>query len=137
MNKELTIEALVKKNKDVISFVDDELARLEVPNSVRVEMVTVAEEIFLNIANYAYEDGQGDATVRMEIDEDKRTITLSFIDSGKEFDPLAKEDPDIYLPIEERPIGGLGILMVKKMMDSVSYYREDDKNHLTVTKKWA
>lgn len=137
MNKELTIEALVKKNKDVISFVDDELARLEVPNSVRVEMVTVVEEIFLNIANYAYEDGQGDATVRMEIDEDKRTITLSFIDSGKEFDPLAKEDPDIYLPIEERPIGGLGILMVKKMMDSVSYYREDDKNHLTVTKKWA
>ena len=137
MNKELTIEALVKKNKDVISFVDDELARLEVPNSVRVEMVTVVEEIFLNIANYAYEDGQGDATVRMEIDEDKRTITLSFIDSGKEFDPLAKEDPDIYLPIEERPIGGLGILMVKKMMDSVSYYRENDKNHLTVTKKWA
>ncbi len=135
MIKELTIEALVSNNKVVISFVNDELARLEVLNSVRVEIVTVVEEIFLNIAKYAYGDGQGDATLRMEIDEDKRTVTLTFIDSGKEFDPLAQDEPDIFLPIDERPIGGLGILMVKKMMDSASYCREDDKNLFTVTKK--
>ena len=135
MIKELTIEALVSNNKVVISFVNDELARFEVLNSVRVEIVTVVEEIFLNIANYAYGDGQGDATLRMEIDEDKRTVTLTFIDSGKEFDPLAQDEPDIFLPIDERPIGGLGILMVKKMMDSASYCREDDKNFFTVTKK--
>ena len=137
MTRELTVEALVKNNKDVVSFVDDELSHVGVSDSVRVDIKTVVEEIFLNIAGYAYEGGAGEATVKMELDEGNKNVTLTFIDSGKEFNPLSKKDPDIYLPIEERPIGGLGILMVKKLTDSVSYQRADGKNFLTVSKKWS
>ena len=88
---------------------------------------------FSNIASYAYEGGEGKAEIQIFKTDDE--ITLVFTDEGIAFDPLAKEDPDVTLSAEDRPIGGLGIFIVKKSMDDVSYKRENGKNVLTIKKK--
>jgi len=94
------------------------------------------EEIFTNIASYAYPDGDGKVQLCMEFSqEEPSTMTLRFLDSGIPFDPLAKADPDVTLSAEERQIGGLGIYMVKKTMDEVSYDYKDGKNIFTMKKK--
>ena len=134
MLRELTVEAKRENTGRVIDFVSEDFEKLGVPDSVVVILVTAVEEIYLNIAGYAYEDGCGDATIRVETVGN--SITLTFIDSGIPFDPLKKEDPDLSLPIEERPIGGLGVLLVKKTMDEVDYQRKDEKNILTLKKSW-
>lgn len=93
------------------------------------------EEIFVNVAHYAYPDGEGKATV--ELDFTDGVMTMSLKDSGIPFDPLAKEDPDITLSADDRKIGGLGIFMTKKYMDSISYEYKDSMNILTMSKKFA
>ena len=93
------------------------------------------EEIFINIAHYAYHPGQaGTATIRCCVGGDPLQVTIQFLDNGKPFNPLAKEDTDITLSAEERGIGGLGILMVKKSMDAVDYAYENGSNVLTIKK---
>ena len=92
------------------------------------------EEIYVNIAHYAYAPETGDAKVRVEASGDPPETTITFIDKGKPFDPLAKEDPDVTLSAEERDIGGLGIYMTKKMMDDVSYEYKDGCNILMIRK---
>ena len=99
-----------------------------------VEMAV--EEIFVNIANYAYPDRTGQARIRTELLQDPRRIQITFTDSGIPFDPLKKPDPDISLSLDEKPIGGLGIFMVKKEMDDVQYRYEDGKNILTFMKQF-
>jgi anti-sigma regulatory factor (Ser/Thr protein kinase) len=93
------------------------------------------EEIFVNIAHYAYKPGVGSATIRTEVHEDPLSIELIFIDGGVPYDPLAKEDPDVSLPADQRQIGGLGIFMAKKVMDTMDYRYENGQNVLTMTKK--
>ncbi len=90
------------------------------------------DEIFSNIARYAYNPETGGATVRVAVGED---VTIEFEDSGVAYDPLAADDPDVTLSAEEREIGGLGLFMVKKMMDAVKYRRDGNKNILTIKKK--
>ena len=90
----------------------------------------------MNIVYYAYAQKDGDATILTDIDEEDKILTLTFIDEGPEYNPLLKEDPDTTMDIMDRPIGGLGILMVKKMMDDVAYCRENGENHLTIKKGW-
>ena len=92
------------------------------------------DELFANIANYAYTPDVGPATVRVEVEEDPLTVVITFIDKGIPYDPLAKEDPDITLSAEEREIGGLGIFMVKQTMDEISYEYKDGQNILTIKK---
>ena len=92
-----------------------------------------AEEIFANISNYAYSAPNGE--VEIELSKSNNQIEFKFIDSGMDYNPLAKPDPDITLPPEERPLGGLGVYMVKKMADNVSYIRKDNRNVLTLTFK--
>ena len=92
------------------------------------------EEIFINIASYAYRPGEGPVTIRVSVEEDPIRVTLTFIDNGKPFDPLAREEADVTLPAEKRRIGGLGIFLVKKTMDSVTYEYKDGQNILTVVK---
>lgn len=92
------------------------------------------EEIVVNIVSYAYPEGT-DGELDIEVHADEEAMTLTFADKGIPFNPLAKEDPDTTLGIEERPIGGLGIFLVKQMMDSVSYRYEEGRNVLIIKKK--
>jgi len=115
------------------AFVDEELEKNDVPMKASIQLKVALEEIFVNVAHYAYPNGDGDVTLELDITDG--IVTLSFIDSGMPFDPLAKPDPDITLSAEERNIGGLGIFMVKKTMDDVTYRFENNQNILTLVKK--
>ena len=125
--------AAVSELEAAITFLEDEFDKHEVSIKTSIQMKIALEEIFVNVASYAYPDGGG--TVTLELDITEGVITLRFIDSGIPFDPLAKPDPDITLSAEKRGIGGLGIFMVKKTMDDVTYSYENHQNILTLVKK--
>ena len=93
------------------------------------------EEIFINIARYAYRPEQGKATVRVEVSGDPVCVSITFVDHGVPYDPLAKDDPDISLSAEDREIGGLGIFMTKQLMDDVAYTYKNGQNILTLKKQ--
>lgn len=118
---------------DAISFVEEQLEEFDCPMKTVMQITVCVEEMFVNVAHYAYEGAKGVAALSVGVEDDSIVITLA--DSGVPFDPLAKEDPDITLSAEERGIGGLGIFMVKKSMDSVRYERRDGENVFTMTKK--
>lgn len=130
--KELDIEARTENLHDVLAFVDEELDKENCPPKVKVQIDIAVEEIFVNIAHYAYNPTIGTAKIRIGIEDGQ--VTLSFVDQGIPYDPLAREDPDITLSAEEREIGGLGIFMVKKSMDDVQYEYKDGRNILTFRK---
>lgn len=131
---EITVKAAVDCIPLVTDFVNDELERLACPLRSRMQIDVALDEILANVSLYAYSPLGGDITVRIEGMSDPRGIMITFIDGGKPFDPLEKEDPDITAPAETRPIGGLGIYLVKKTMDAVSYKRVDGKNILSIKK---
>lgn len=135
--KEMEIEATLDNFEEVQAFVDEELERLGCSMETQIQIDIAVEEIFVNIAHYAYNPDVGKATIRVEITEDPLSVVLTFMDNGIPYDPLAKQDPDVTLPPEERQIGGLGIYMVKESMDDVKYEYRDGKNILTICKKLA
>lgn len=130
--RELTIEAKVENLDEVLGFIDGLLEEIDFPMKKQMQIDIAVEEIFVNIASYAYSPGVGSATIRFETDP--TAVTITFIDSGVPYDPLEKEDPDVTLSAEERGIGGLGIYMVKKSMDDMSYVYRDGQNILTIRK---
>ena len=132
--KDLTIEAKTENLDDVIAFVNSELKKLGCGVKQQMQIEISVEEIFVNIAHYAYTPEVGTATIRVDNDG-ANTFTITFIDSGIPYNPLEKADPDITLSAEERQIGGLGIFMVKKNMDDVKYEHLDGHNILTLTKR--
>jgi anti-sigma regulatory factor (Ser/Thr protein kinase) len=132
--KELKIEALISNLDDVLAFLDAELETMDCPMKTQVQLDVAVEEIFVNIASYAYEPEVGEAIIRLEKLSDPDGIEITFIDQGIEYDPLKKEDPDITLSADERQIGGLGIFMVKKSMDDMKYERSEGKNILKLIK---
>lgn len=134
--KELITEALTDKLPDVLSFVDEQLEAAGCPMKTQMQIDIAVEEIFVNIANYAYTDEKGSAAVQVRFTPEPQTVSITFKDSGIPYDPLAKPDPDISLSAEERQIGGLGIFMVKKSMDDIQYQYLDGQNILTLTKGW-
>ncbi|MBQ2150617.1 MAG: ATP-binding protein [Bacteroidales bacterium] len=99
--------------------------------TLRFKIRLSVEEIAENIVNYAYNNGNGFVEITTTLDE-AGMLTISFKDAGVPFNPLEKEDPDITLSLDERPVGGLGIFICKKMMDSVSYVFEDGCNNFTM-----
>lgn len=117
---------------EVLAFVEAKLEEHNCALKTQMMISVVVEEIFVNIASYAYPNKEGDATVTVDFNNDD--VFITFEDSGIGFNPLEREDPDITLSAEERDIGGLGIFMVKKTMDDVTYSREDGKNVLTIKK---
>ena len=133
--KQLTIAAKVENLPQVTAFVDAELEAIDCPMKAQMQIDLAIDELFANIAHYAYAPGEGEATVLFDFDEAQRTVSLSFADSGVPFDPLAKPDPDVTAAAQERAIGGLGIFLVKKTMDGMSYRYEDGMNRLTILKK--
>lgn len=133
--KTLTVEATTDNLSQVLDFVNEVMEEAGFPVHLVMRIDIAVEELFVNIANYSYGRGRGNAEIRVWIEEDPKTIAISFIDSGIPYDPLKKADPDITLPLEERQIGGLGIFMVKKTMDDVSYEWKDGCNVLTIRKR--
>lgn len=132
--KELTVDATIENITAVTAFVDKQLELLDCPLKTQTQVDIAIDELFGNIAHYAYTPEVGAATVRVDVIDDPLSVVITFIDHGVPFDPLAKADPDITLSAEERQIGGLGIYMVKKSMDDVSYEYKDGKNILKIRK---
>lgn len=132
--KEMTIDATVENIAQVTAFVDEQLEELNCPIKAQMQIDVAIDELFGNIAHYAYHPDVGPATVRVEVTQDPLAVIITFIDNGVQYDPLAKEDPDITLSAEEREIGGLGIYMVKKSMDEIAYEYKDGQNILTIKK---
>ena len=132
--KELTIEATVENIEIVTDFVNEQLEAFDCPMKVQIQIDIAIDELFGNIAHYAYNPEIGQATVRVEVIEEPLSVVITFIDNGVPYDPLSKTDPDTTLSAEERDIGGLGIYVVKKSMDEITYEYKDGHNILKIKK---
>ena len=132
--KELTLAATVENIEVVTDFVNEELEAFDCPMKAQMQIDIAIDELFGNIAQYAYSPEVGEATVRVELMEDPRAAVITFIDKGVPYDPLAKSDPGTTLSAEERAVGGLGIFMVKKTMDEITYEYKDGQNILAIRK---
>ena len=130
-----TFPAKTEALQDVLGFIEETLEGFECPMKIQTAVCVAIEEIFVNVAHYAYPDIEGDMTLCIAFDEQSRTVTFRVSDKGIPFDPLKKPDPDITLSAEDREIGGLGIFITKKTMDSVTYAYENGENVLTMIKK--
>ena len=117
------------------AFVDDELEKLDCPMKARMQIDVAIDELFSNIARYAYQPETGPATVRVEVEKEPMAVILTFIDHGKPYDPLSGKDPDVTAGAEDRPIGGLGVFLVKKIMDDVRYEYRNGRNILRIKKQ--
>ena len=133
--KELVVDAKVANLPQVQRFIEEHLEKAEFPKKTMTQISVAVEEIFVNIANYAYAPDAGKATVRLAVGPDPKCAVITFIDQGKPYDPLSREDPDVTLSAEDREVGGLGIFITKKTMDEVSYRYEDGSNIFTMKKK--
>lgn len=134
--KSINIEAALDNLRQVQDFIEEELLKAGCPPKVMMQIAIAVEEIYINIARYAYDSATGDAVICCDVEHDPAQVTIQFLDHGKPFDPLAKSDADIDIPAKEREIGGLGILMTKKLMDGIEYRYENGKNILTLKKEW-
>ena len=132
--KELTLTATLENIEVVTDFVNEQLEALDCSMKVQMQIDIAIDELFSNIAHYAYTPEVGEATVRVDVIEDSLAVAITFMDHGVPYDPLAKDDPDVTLGVEERAIGGLGIYMVKKSMDDIIYEYKDGQNILTIKK---
>lgn len=132
--KELTTEATIENIEKVTDFVNEQLEAVDCPMKAQMQIDIAIDELFGNIANYAYHPEVGSATVRVEVTKSPLAVIITFIDNGVPYDPLAKDDPDTTLSADERQIGGLGIFMVKKSMDQISYEYKDGQNILRIKK---
>lgn len=132
---QITIPAVSDNLDTVLQFVDTQMQNARCPASFIQQVELATEEIFVNIASYAYEPGPGTAWIDCVATESPCRVTITFCDAGTPYNPLQKADPDVHLSAAERQIGGLGILMVKKLMDKVHYEFRDGKNCLTIQKE--
>lgn len=132
--QEFVIEAQLENLEKVNEFIQGILSDFQCSNRALMQLDLVVEEIFVNIASYAYPESTGLVKIQSEIKKDPLSITLTFIDTGLKYNPLANEDPDLTLSIEERQVGGLGIYLIKNMVDNISYDYSDGQNILTLTK---
>ena len=131
----ITVPAESAALATVNAFVEKKLESIDCPLKARKQMRLAVEEIFVNISSYAYHPEVGEAEIGVDINGDSPTITIQFFDRGRPFNPLEKPEPDTTLSAGEREIGGLGILLVKKIMDQVDYAYENGRNILTIKKE--
>ena len=132
--KEITLEARTENIDALTDFINAELEALDCPMKTQIQIDVAIDEIFANIASYAYAPGVGEATVRFEAQADPPAAVITFIDGGIPYDPLQNADPDVSLSADEREVGGLGIFLVRKTMDDMRYEYRDGKNILHITK---
>ncbi len=133
--KELTVAATDDNLSKVLTFVDDELAKMECSPKIQMQIEVAVEELFVNIAHYAYAPETGSATILIKPQDNPKAVAITFVDRGIPYDPLSKPDPDVTLSAEDRKIGGLGIYMVKKSMNDMRYEYRDGQNILTIVKE--
>ncbi len=124
-------EAFITLQEWLESIADE----LGMPQKTRRQLMISADEVFTNIASYGYPKGDGEATVSVEFNMELTELTMTFMDNGVPYNPLEAPPPDVVSSLEERQIGGLGIFMVKKLMDTVEYRREDNCNILVLKKR--
>lgn len=132
--EKITVEAIIENLQTVIDFATEHLENRDCPMKIVMQTELVIEEIFVNIASYAYKPETGSATFCIEFEENPNAVLMTFIDNGKPYNPLEKIDPDTTLDIDERDVGGLGIFLVKKNVDEISYKYEEGKNILSMKK---
>ena len=131
---EKSFEAKTDNLHLLLDLLESELEKHGCNMKITTSLLIAIEEIFVNVSKYAYPNSTGNVTVKFDFINDD--VVFTFIDSGIPFDPVAKQDPDITLNAEDRPIGGLGIYMVKKTMDEMKYERKDNKNILFMKKRF-
>ena len=125
----------VNQLPNVIDFVESELQKFGFSYKIINQFNLAVEELFVNIANYAYVDKKdGKCKIKISYNMEKQKVILSLEDNGIKFNPIEKEDPNTELSVEDRAIGGLGILLVKKNMDNIEYKYENNKNILILSK---
>lgn len=134
VTREYPLTATLESLDDVLAFIKEGLAGTGCSQEDQALIFIAAEEIYVNIAHYAYGEAKGPAIVRTTIRENPLRLVLEFEDGGVPYNPLDKEDPDITLDAEARSVGGLGIFMVKEIMDALCYRYERGKNILTMEK---
>lgn len=132
--KEITLLATDDNLNAVNALVEGELEAAECPIKATMQLMVALEELYVNVSHYAYGEGSGSITVQTDIRPGEAVIRL--LDSGTPFDPVAMADPDTSLPVEDRPVGGLGVFMVKKTMDRFTYERNNGQNIVTIAKRW-
>jgi serine/threonine-protein kinase RsbW len=132
--KELIVPAEIEQLDTVLNFISDKLTEMNCSVKIQSQIAVAVEEIFVNIAHYAYTPNKGNATVRYGIENDPLKILIQFGDNGIPYNPLEKAAPDTTLSADERDIGGLGIFIVKKSMDDVHYEYKNGQNVLTIQK---
>lgn len=131
--QELKLTAVTDNLGRVTDFINEILEKNGCLMKEQMLIDVAVEEIFVNIASYAYFPGTGDVLIHCGVENGE--VRITFIDSGKPFDPLKKPDPDVTLSAQEREIGGLGIYMAKRYMDNMVYEYSENKNKLVITKK--
>ena len=133
---EITVRAAPEQIDAVMDFVNRQLEALGCPEEARVDLDVAVDELLSNIIRYAYGSETGTVTVRVETQLEPKALILTFLDQGAPFDPLAEERPDTTsLPARERPMGGLGLYLVRSLVDEITYARRDGQNVLTVHKE--
>ena len=132
--RELTVPARTDELPRVTAFIDEQLEALDCPMKAQMQIDVAIDELFSNIANYAYAPGTGEVVVLVEAQEEPRGAVITFIDRGMPFNPWENRDPDTSLDADEREVGGLGIFLVKKTMDDVSYEYRAGQNVLSIKK---
>lgn len=132
---DMTVAAKVEALSQVIQYINENLKNFGCHEELINQIDLAVEEIFVNIALYAYNGGEGNALISMELYGNPPQAIIRFSDRGKPYNPTAREDPDLLLPLQERPIGGLGIFLVRKCMDSMEYEYKNGRNMLTL-RKW-
>jgi serine/threonine-protein kinase RsbW len=138
MEQQENIKSLRLQNKleelETISLFIDELSEIwEIPMAIAMSLNLVLEEAFTNVVNYAYDD-KNLHTIEIDFEKEDNVLSIKIIDDGKAYDPTQNADPDVTLSAEERSIGGLGIFLIRKMMDEVAYERSGNKNILMMKK---
>lgn len=136
--KVLTVNASMDHLDEVIAFVEEQLESASCPLKVQGQICVSFEELYVNVVNYAYDEESGECVIGMNISTvgNEKKMVLTVKDRGNPFNPLKKEDPDITLSVEDRPIGGLGIYMVKQSMDDVMYEYQKGWNVIKIVKMW-
>ncbi|MBR5345976.1 MAG: ATP-binding protein [Clostridia bacterium] len=133
--KEITVKAAIANMPLVIGLAEEVLEQAGCSMRVQMQIDVAIDELFGNVAHYAYPDGEGDAIIQCGVDPETRVFTFVLKDRGIPFNPLDRPEPDVTLPAKDRKIGGLGIFLAKKTMDELTYRWEDGFNILTAQKK--
>jgi anti-sigma regulatory factor (Ser/Thr protein kinase) len=135
MKHTLEVTVAIENMDKVMAFIEEHTTHIPNPK-VAGQLVMVVEELALNVFNYAYDGQSGFFSLSIETFPEQACVVMEFRDRGKEFNPLSQAEPDVSLPIDKREVGGLGIMLSKKLTDTQNYIRDGGENVFTVTKKY-